>query len=330
MFPKFLFRRVDSFEQCPEWNPSNWKEFFQLLRQPYNNTTEQWNENCREELKEKLKSTVGEFIQVQEQYMKTHNEKLKWNYGEFEMEYHYLENKCKVWKYYLGRLLNETDGIGPFFNENVTEPQKFWEKLIHSFLSTDDPRDQQLILKVGNLLYREHHQILGKLSILPYFVKILDDVGSTHIHVLLLEIIYTSIKVGEKEKDKEIVNKNLKLIIKSCGIGKLFNMLCSVFKKRENININRAESESSSPERGDRIIRDERESSGKMFPSSPTSTVLIGGKHKLSASSFRQKGDNTKIAGNVILILDIMLKITDKQYVVYIVYIYIYINYIYI
>jgi hypothetical protein len=58
-------------------------------------------------------------------------EKLKWNYEEYQINYHCLAEKYKVWKYYLSDLLNLHDGIFPYLNEPITQPVKFWNVKLH-------------------------------------------------------------------------------------------------------------------------------------------------------------------------------------------------------
>jgi hypothetical protein len=84
-----------------------------------------------------------------------------------------------------------------------------------------------------------HFQLIREMQILPYFVRLLEEEKSRHIHVLLLEIIYTSLKTHVKYnfflnfQYKDIVLANLQLILDSKGLEKLLNMLSEVYKQKK-------------------------------------------------------------------------------------------------
>ena len=122
IFPKPLIKKIDMGKNSNEWKPETWKEFFHLLRQEYNTVTEQWNNECRRELKESLRKAAIDYLKVK---YEANGEKIMWNYEEFKVEYKYLENKCKVGKYYVKDLIKKNDGEIVYFAENVTKPCQF-------------------------------------------------------------------------------------------------------------------------------------------------------------------------------------------------------------
>ncbi len=64
--------------------------------------------------------------------------------------------------------------------------------------------EQQLVLTVLNLVYHEyvlaenccsHFQMIRDIKILPYFVHLLENEGARQLHSLVLELIFTTLKI---------------------------------------------------------------------------------------------------------------------------------------
>ena len=124
MFPKALLKKVDASKKYTEWKPESWKELFVLAQNNYRTATEQWNEDCRQELNVKLKQTALEYFKVK--HAQKGEERIRWNHEEYEVQYACLEHKCKVGKYYLKDLLVRNDGLFPYLSETVMKPVPFW------------------------------------------------------------------------------------------------------------------------------------------------------------------------------------------------------------
>lgn len=129
IFPKSLLKKVEEEKNYVEWRPEDWREFFILMQNNYQTATEQWYEECRQELKEKLKNTAIEYLSVK--YAKGNEEPIQWNYKEYYIQYDCLEEKCKVGKYYLKDLLNTKEGYLPFLTERIMRPIPFWNVYIN-------------------------------------------------------------------------------------------------------------------------------------------------------------------------------------------------------
>ena len=126
MFPDSLLKKISSKKPYPEWRPENWKELFGFTQNNYCTATDQWNNECRIELNEKLKKTVLDYLAIKYSKRDNKEEKIRWNHEEYEVQYSCLEQKCKVGKYYLKDLLNQTQGVTPYLTETVMNPVKFW------------------------------------------------------------------------------------------------------------------------------------------------------------------------------------------------------------
>ncbi len=129
IFPKSLLKKVDAGKSYTDWKPESWKELFMLAQNNYRTATDQWNEECRQELDVKLRKTALDYLAVK--YQKTRKgekgeEKVRWNHEEYEVMYTCLEHKCKVGKYYLKDLLNKNEGLFPYLSETVMKPVPFW------------------------------------------------------------------------------------------------------------------------------------------------------------------------------------------------------------
>ena len=122
IFPRAMLRKVDADKRYTEWEPGHWKEFFALVQNNYNTTTEQWNEECREELIAKLRATSIGYLRAK--YEVTAG--AKWNYEEFDVTYACLESKCLAGRYYLSELVMYEESAIPYLKEQVVEPFVFW------------------------------------------------------------------------------------------------------------------------------------------------------------------------------------------------------------
>ncbi len=128
LFPRSLLKKVDASKALVEWKPENWKELFVLLQSNYHTATDQWNDECRQELDLKLKQTALDYLSVKyaKKPAEKGEEKIRWNHEEYEVRYSCLEQRCKVGKYYLKDLLGRKDSSVPYLTEAVAKPVPFW------------------------------------------------------------------------------------------------------------------------------------------------------------------------------------------------------------
>ncbi len=127
IFPRAMLKKVDADKRYIEWEPAHWKEFFSLVQNNFNTTTEQWNEECREELIAKLRSaTIAYLREKYERATGPGQMRTKWNHEEFDVVYSCLESKCLVGHYYLSELIVCDDPDLPYLKEPVTDSLIFW------------------------------------------------------------------------------------------------------------------------------------------------------------------------------------------------------------
>ena len=124
IFPKRILKKVDAEKSYTDWKPEHWKEFFVLIQSNYNTSTEQWDEECREELIAKLRISALGYLKGK--YMSQEGERPKWNYDEYEVIYSTLESKCVVGKYYLTEILSYDEANVPYLKEKLKKPISFW------------------------------------------------------------------------------------------------------------------------------------------------------------------------------------------------------------
>jgi hypothetical protein len=122
IIPKSIIKNFEAEKSLSEWRIEEWKDFFKLLQSDYKTATEQWNEECREELGATLKKTALELFEIK---YNPEEENIKWNYKEFHVKYRFLEERCKVSKYYLKDLLYKNEADQYLFNEKIEKPNKF-------------------------------------------------------------------------------------------------------------------------------------------------------------------------------------------------------------
>eukprot|EP00826_Nyctotherus_ovalis_P013426 TRINITY_DN13628_c0_g1_i1.p1 TRINITY_DN13628_c0_g1~~TRINITY_DN13628_c0_g1_i1.p1 ORF type:complete len:147 (-),score=42.58 TRINITY_DN13628_c0_g1_i1:258-698(-) len=124
--PKAIVKKIQPDKNLYEWKADDWKEFFRVLQNDYMTATEQWNEECRTELKTILKQTALDYFAIK---YRPDGHKIEWNFKEFHVEYKFLNARCKVGKYYLRDLLKKSIIQGYYFNENVMKPVRFCQAI---------------------------------------------------------------------------------------------------------------------------------------------------------------------------------------------------------
>ncbi len=128
IFPKSMLAKANSEAKCVDWKPEAWKDFFDVLNINYNTGTEQWNQDCREELIAKLKADTTKYMNAK----RASGNGLKWNVEEFRVVYSTLENKCPVGRFYLMSLVDWVKEGTVKIGDEITDPAAFWK--VCSFL----------------------------------------------------------------------------------------------------------------------------------------------------------------------------------------------------
>ena len=102
---------------------------------------------------------------------------LKWNFMEFGVKYECLKHKYLVGKYYLTKLLIDTnieETQRPHFSQAILKPIDFWQELKTKFMSSFDPEEQIILLKTMCVLYNNSYQQLKELKSITYFLKLFE------------------------------------------------------------------------------------------------------------------------------------------------------------
>ena len=239
IFPKNLFRKVDSTSNdISKWTLQQWEQFFSLAVKNFNTPTEQWYEDCRQELLAKLltmdkdinskfnycpPNRIAELLEPNTVAPGEFLLNIRWNHEEVEMKYNVLQNKLLVWKYYLTTLLH--DGEKPKLNAQITHSLKFWNELNVRFIGTTNKVEMKKILKVMILLYDEHHSVIRDLNTMHFWLKCLRNEEFIDCRYLILQLLYTSFTV----EDSMTTKFNIKKFVDSNGLQALADVLSSLY-----------------------------------------------------------------------------------------------------
>ena len=247
ILPKNLFRKVDFMSNdLSKWNLPQWEQFFSLAKKDSNTPTEQWTEECREELITKL-SKIDQDInskfnycppnRLHELFEKEFNHEgeflinIRWNHEEFEMNYEVLKNKVLVWKYYLTNLLE--DSPQPKLSVPINNPAKLWNELNLRSTGANKPADVRLILKVMILLYQEHYGQIKDLNTMEFWLKSLQSREYAHCRYLILQLFYTAFSVP----DVAIIRFNVKKFTDIGGLEILSDVLSTLYHNEDHNSI---------------------------------------------------------------------------------------------
>jgi hypothetical protein len=239
IFPKNLFRKVDSMSNdISKWTLEQWEQFFTLATKNFNTATEQWNDDCRQELLSKLltmdkdinskfnycpSSRISELFDPNTDSPGEFLLNIRWNHEEVEIKYNVLQNKLLVWKYYLTTLLH--DGEKPKLNAQITHALKFWNELNVRFMGTTSKSEMKKMLKVMILLYDEHHSVIRDLNTMHFWLKCLKYEEYIDCRYLILQLLYTSFTV----EDSMTTKFNIKKFVDSNGLQALADVLSSLY-----------------------------------------------------------------------------------------------------
>ena len=239
IFPKNLFRKVDfTSTDISKWTFAQWEQFFSLVSKSFDTPTEQWTEECREELVIKLQKIDDEINskfnycpanRLHELFDPTFNHNgefllnIRWNHEEFEMKYDVLESKILVWKYYLRNLVEDSEN--PRFTIPITNPAKLWNELNIRFTGTNDDNEMRLILKVMVLLYREQYAQIKDLNTMQYWLRCLLGPEYRGCRHLILQLFYTALSVD----DISVLRASIKKFVDIGGLKIIADVLSSLY-----------------------------------------------------------------------------------------------------
>ena len=153
IFPKFLRRKINNGKGCIEWKIENWREFLNLVRENFDTATEQWNEDCREELYAKFSTVIDNFMIRK---IALGENKIIFNAEEFHIKYSNIESKCRIGKYFLNNLINFTEAGLPKLGAPISDPNTFWNDLNNKFTITTKTDQMILIVQAMYAVYQEY------------------------------------------------------------------------------------------------------------------------------------------------------------------------------
>lgn len=217
LMPKSLFKHVDSTSNdISKWTLIQWEQLFDILNEEFNTPSEQWNEECRQELLRRIiqaQETLDSkwkildkrlLLAIVENVRASPEGKIpddlskklvqtRWNHEEYEVYYRSLQKKMPVWKYYLVELFDEKEA--PSLKARVVNPRHLWEELTIRFISSVNYPEKKRILEAMILLYQEHSEKIKEMTFIPYLLKILEDNNECEYHYLILQLLFTGLTV---------------------------------------------------------------------------------------------------------------------------------------
>ncbi len=122
IFPRGMLPKA----KCLQWKLEAWQDFFAVIRNKIDTATEQWNQDCREELVAKLKANMTRYINLKRSM---HEQTVRWNVEEFRVAYSGLEGLCRVGGFYLANLVSWTklgDKSHLQLTAEIADPLAFW------------------------------------------------------------------------------------------------------------------------------------------------------------------------------------------------------------
>ena len=228
IIPRFVYKKVDPTKKLLMWKPEQWQDLFIASCKNIFSSTELWNEETRRELMAHTKDTINNYLMVK--YTEG-GDRIAWNYKEFEINYSSQKQKCKIGKYYLNVLLQNAKKPGEeepnSLAEKITNPVKFWNKLIYAFQGTLETEKQLLILQMLRVVYKEYFQEIGIFRALPYFMNFLLLDSSQILFTPILKLIWTVMKADT------VFLQNFNLFIEADGLTKLINVLCRGYNQKK-------------------------------------------------------------------------------------------------
>jgi hypothetical protein len=172
LIPIPLFQQADmSSNDITKWLCPQWEKLFSNLEKEFCTPTEQWNSECRKELRMKLVAAQNDFYKKwkplseglikksmdeinlhgnlkKTQQLRAQVLQLRWNFEEYKISYNILLEKLPVAEYYITELFDE--GSQPALKVKISKPKKFWDELVVRLIATDNYTDKIKILQTMN------------------------------------------------------------------------------------------------------------------------------------------------------------------------------------
>lgn len=143
----------------------NWNMFFFQIKRDHLRPDLIWNHTTRSELRAAVQAELDSF----QHYSDVRSERMvAWNYAEFEVVYHSLDNELKIGQHYPRLLFEEA-------HPTIARPREFFNDMYHRFLLVQDTKSKLECLHGLALLYKHYPEQIGEFHDMPYLLQMLQN-----------------------------------------------------------------------------------------------------------------------------------------------------------
>ncbi|EMD43043.1 Hypothetical protein EHI5A_169700 [Entamoeba histolytica KU27] len=160
----------------------NWGMLVFQLHQQHRRADLIWNHQTREELKEAIDNEIRQLKKDQEEG------EVAWNYREFIVEYHSLDNEVCVDGCFIKCLLEKGE-------ITLSDPRDFFDTLYHRCLFETNRELQALAIQSMSVIYRKFNKEIGAFKDISHIVSMLRMTRSLLLRDRLIELLDSLLKV---------------------------------------------------------------------------------------------------------------------------------------
>lgn len=184
----------------------NWNLFFAKIKEDHRRPDLIWNDTTRNELRSALDAEWDVFRQCTE--TRDEQSQIAWNYPEFEVVYHSLDNELKIGQHYPRLLFEDPNPI-------IAKPLDFFNDLYHRFLLVPDVASKLECLHGLALLCKFYPEEIGQFNDVPFLLQMLRDATDPCMRDRILLLILQLLKARH----------NIKLFLDHDGIEPLISLI---------------------------------------------------------------------------------------------------------
>ncbi|GAB1223813.1 hypothetical protein ENUP19_0162G0001 [Entamoeba nuttalli] len=160
----------------------NWSMLIYQIHQQHRRADLIWNNQTLQELKEALDNEIRQLKKDQEEG------EVAWNYREFIVEYHSLDNEVCVDGCFIRCLLEKGE-------ITLSDPRDFFDTLYHRCLFETNRELQALAIQAMSVIYRKFNKEIGAFKDISHIVSMLRMTRSLLLRDRLIELLDSLLKV---------------------------------------------------------------------------------------------------------------------------------------
>eukprot|EP00890_Picochlorum_soloecismus_P001518 jgi/Picsp_1/2367/NSC_05830-R1_dnaj homolog subfamily c member 13 len=227
----------------------NWPEFWFQVDHDHHHAGLIWNESCRHELRETLKSEENLLRVGRQKLLEEKSEPPSWNSGDFQVLYPSLLSQMEVGGMYI-KLMAESQDSEPV--ENIQNPREFFMAAYLAFLKDANTsfqsksndmyggtvfQRQSLCLKAMAMVYERFASSIGPFLEIEHILQVFDGTSSKTLRYFSLELIKSLIDPSYSDED-ELVRKIAKQNSTNLVRHGVIQMLCDASATLHEMRLN--------------------------------------------------------------------------------------------